>query len=86
MDMRQLELLVAVVDLASVTRAGEKMHLSAGAISLQLHNLADELQFEVTVLPTEDIVAGLVDRRGLMETLFRDLEIAPRVVMEAGFA
>jgi LysR family transcriptional regulator, nitrogen assimilation regulatory protein len=49
LDIRQLELLVAVVDLASVTRAAEKMHLSAGAISLQLHNLANELQTELFV-------------------------------------
>lgn len=49
MDIRQLELLVAVVDLESVTKAAEKMHLSAGAISLQLHNLADELQTELFV-------------------------------------
>lgn len=159
MDIRQLELLVAVVDLASVTRAAEKMHLSAGAISLQLHNVADELQtelfvrsgrqllptpaglrlaehgrslvrqmrqimqefsndpetdsrpfhfatgatallhrlgrplrllrkryplitFEVTVLPTEDIVAGLVDRRfdlGLISLPFPEanLQVIP---------
>ena len=159
LDIRQLELLVAVVDMASVTRAAEKMHLSAGAISLQLHNLADELQtelfvrsgrqllptpaglrlaehgrslirqmrqimqefsndsatdsrpfhfatgatallhrlgrplrllrkqypqttFEVTVLPTEDIVAGLVDRRfdlGLISLPFSEssLRIMP---------
>lgn len=49
LDIRQLELLVAVVDLASVTRAAEKMHLSPGAISLQLHNLADELRTELFV-------------------------------------
>lgn len=49
LDIRQLELLVAVVDLTSVTKAAEKMHLSPGAISLQLHNLADELQTELFV-------------------------------------
>ncbi len=49
LDIRQLELLVAVVDLASVTRAAEKMHLSPGAISLQMHNLAEELKTELFV-------------------------------------
>jgi LysR family nitrogen assimilation transcriptional regulator len=49
MDIRQLELLVAVVDLSSVTKAAEKMHLSPGAISLQLHNLAAQLNTELFV-------------------------------------
>ena len=47
MDIRQLELLVAVVDLSSVTKAAEKMHVSPGAISLQLHNLAAQLNTEL---------------------------------------
>ncbi len=62
MDIRQLELLVAVVDLASVTKAAEKMHLTAGAISLQLHNLAAELQTELFVRSGRQLVptrAGL---------------------------
>ncbi len=62
MDIRQLELLVAVVDLASVTKAAEKMHLTAGAISLQLHNLAAELQTELFIRSGRQLVptrAGL---------------------------
>ena len=55
-DIRQLELLVAVVDLASVTKAAQKMHLSAGAISLQLHNLAAELQIELFVRSGRQLV------------------------------
>jgi len=47
MDIRQLELLVAVVDLSSVTKAAERMHVSPGAINLQLHNLAAELNTEL---------------------------------------
>ena len=47
MDIRQLELLVAVVDLSSVTKAAERMHVSPGAISLQLHNLAAQLNTEL---------------------------------------
>jgi DNA-binding transcriptional LysR family regulator len=49
MDIRQLELLVAVVDLSSVTKAAEKMHISPGAISLQMQNLAGQLNTELFV-------------------------------------
>ena len=47
MDIRQLELLVAVVDLSSVTKAAERMHISPGAISLQMQNLAAQLNTEL---------------------------------------
>ena len=62
MDIRQLELLVAVVDLSSVTKAAEKMHLSPGAISLQLQNLAGHLNAELFVRQGRQLVptpAGL---------------------------
>jgi DNA-binding transcriptional LysR family regulator len=62
MDIRQLELLVAVVDLSSVTKAAEKMHLSPGAISLQLQNLAAQLNTELFVRQGRQLVptpAGL---------------------------
>ena len=49
MDIRQLELFLAVMDSPSMTRAAEKIHLSPGAVSLQLHNLADELHAELFV-------------------------------------
>ncbi len=47
MDIRQLELFLAVMDSSSVTRAAERVHLSPGAVSLQLHSLADELHTEL---------------------------------------
>lgn len=62
MDIRQLELLVAVVDLSSVTKAAETMHLSPGAISLQLQNLAAQLNTELFVRRGRQLVptpAGL---------------------------
>lgn len=62
MDIRQLELLVAVVDLSSVTKAAEKMHLSPGAISLQLQHLAAQLNTELFVRRGRQLVptpAGL---------------------------
>ena len=49
MDVRQLELFLAVMDSPSMTRAAEKIHLSPGAVSLQLHNLAGELRTDLFV-------------------------------------
>jgi LysR family nitrogen assimilation transcriptional regulator len=49
MDIYQLELFLAVMDSPSMTRAAERIHLSAGAVSLQLHHLADELHTELFV-------------------------------------
>src|ERR1700686_4221503 len=49
MDIHQLELFLAVMDSPSMTRAAEKIHLSPGAVSLQLHNLADGLHTELFV-------------------------------------
>jgi DNA-binding transcriptional LysR family regulator len=62
MDIRQLELLVAVVDLSSVTKAAERMHISPGAISLQLQHLAAQLNTELFVRQGRQLVptpAGL---------------------------
>jgi len=44
MEFRQLQLFLAVMEFSSVTRAAEKMFLSPGAVSLQLHNLAGDLR------------------------------------------
>jgi DNA-binding transcriptional LysR family regulator len=49
MDIHQLELFLAVMESSSMTRAAEKIHLSPGAVSLQLHNLAMELHAELFV-------------------------------------
>jgi len=49
MDIHQLQLFLAVMDSPSMTRAAEKVYLSPGAVSLQLHNLADELHTELFV-------------------------------------
>lgn len=49
MDIHQLELFIAVMDSPSMTRAAERIHLSPGAVSLQLHNLAEELRTELFV-------------------------------------
>jgi DNA-binding transcriptional LysR family regulator len=49
MDIRQLELFLAVMERRSVTRAAERVYLSPGAVSLQLHNLAVELHVDLFV-------------------------------------
>ncbi len=49
MDIHQLTLFLAVMDSPSMTRAAEKVFLSPGAVSLQLHKLADELHTELFV-------------------------------------
>jgi LysR family nitrogen assimilation transcriptional regulator len=49
MDIHQLELFLSVMDSPSMTRAAEKVCLSPGAVSLQLHDLADELHTELFV-------------------------------------
>src|SRR2546425_9922864 len=49
MDVHQLKLFLAVMESSSMTRAAEKIHLSPGAVSLQLHNLAAELHTELFV-------------------------------------
>lgn len=49
MDIRQLELFLAVMECGSVTRAAERVYLSPGAVSLQLHNLATHLQTDLFV-------------------------------------
>jgi len=49
MDIYQLELFLAVMNSPSMTRAAEKVYLSPGAVSLQLHNLAEELHAELFV-------------------------------------
>jgi DNA-binding transcriptional LysR family regulator len=55
-EIRQLELFLAVIDCASVTRAAEKVNLSPGAVSLQLHNLAAELRTDLFVRSGKHIV------------------------------
>jgi len=49
MDLHQLQLFLAVMESPSMTRAAERVCLSPGAVSLQLHNLADELHTELFV-------------------------------------
>ncbi|MDR3701040.1 MAG: LysR family transcriptional regulator [Candidatus Sulfopaludibacter sp.] len=56
MEFHQLELFLAVIDCASVTRAAEKVNLSPGAVSLQLQHLAAELRTDLFVRSGKHIV------------------------------
>jgi DNA-binding transcriptional LysR family regulator len=49
MEIRQLELFLAVMDTGAVTRAAERVYLSPGAVSMQLQQLAAELRTELFV-------------------------------------
>jgi DNA-binding transcriptional LysR family regulator len=49
MDVHQLEVFLTVIESSTMTHAAEKIHLSPGAVSLQLHNLANEVQAELFV-------------------------------------
>jgi DNA-binding transcriptional LysR family regulator len=49
MDVHQLEVFLSVIESSSMARAAERVHLSVGAVSLQLHKLAAELRTELFV-------------------------------------
>ncbi len=49
MDVRQLELFLAVLECSSVTKAAQLVNRSPGAVSLQLRNLAADLRTELFV-------------------------------------
>ncbi len=49
MEVHRLEIFLAVMDTGSVTHAAEMVHLSPGAVSLQLRGLATELRTELFV-------------------------------------
>src|SRR5450755_4909864 len=82
MDIRQLELFLAVMEYGSVTRAAEHVYLSPGAVSVQLHNLAIELHSDLFVrlgkrfVPTpaaerlSELAKGVVRQVRAIEQLF----------------
>jgi LysR family nitrogen assimilation transcriptional regulator len=56
MDLRQLEMFIAVMEHATVTKAAEILHVSPGAVSLQLKALGDELRTPLFVRTGKRIV------------------------------
>jgi DNA-binding transcriptional LysR family regulator len=79
MTIRQLEIFLAVIQTASVTRAAERIHLSPGAVSLQLHHLAGELHTDLFVrsgnrfVPTPDALR-LAERAGEVLRQLRQIQ------------
>jgi DNA-binding transcriptional LysR family regulator len=75
MNIRQLEVFLAVMEFASVTRSAEKLFISPGAVSLQLHGLAAELGAELFVrsgkrlVPTPQAFRLAGRAREIMRTL-----------------
>jgi DNA-binding transcriptional LysR family regulator len=61
-DLHQLEMFAAVMEFSTLTKAAEKIHLSPGAISLQLRDLAFRLHTDLFVksgrrlAPTPDAI------------------------------
>ena len=56
MDLRQLEVFLAVMENATVTQTAQRLHVSPGAVSLQLQGLAKELRVELFVRSGRRIV------------------------------
>lgn len=79
MDLRRLELFLAVMEHSGVTKAAEKIHLSPGAVSLQLRNLATELHTELFIksgrrlLPTA-AARRLAERATALMSQVREIE------------
>ncbi len=79
MDFHALELFLAVMEQGSVTRAADRVNLSPGAISLQLHKLAHELHTDLFVksgkrlLPTP-AAQRLRERARVLLGQLRDIE------------
>jgi DNA-binding transcriptional LysR family regulator len=78
MDLRQLEVFLAVMEHSSVTRSAEKLYLSPGAVSLQLQNLAAELRTKLfihsgrRIVPTEQAYRLAEHAREVMKKI-RDI-------------
>lgn len=49
MDLHQLEIFLAVMESAGITRAAEKVHLTPGAVSIQVQRLSNELHTQLFV-------------------------------------
>ena len=68
MDVHPLELFLAVMESSSMTRVAEKIHLSPGAVSLQLHNLAMELNAELFVRSGKRLIPTPAATRSILPT------------------
>jgi len=77
MDLRQLELFLAVIEQSSVTKAAARVGLSTSAVSLQLRNLAAGMRTELFVksgkrlLPTPAALRLAEHARSLLQHVDR---------------
>jgi DNA-binding transcriptional LysR family regulator len=75
MEFRQLELFLAVMECASITRAAGKVNLTPGAVSLQLQHLASELHADLFVrsgkrlVPTSAALRLVEHARAVMDQM-----------------
>src|SRR5580700_9660097 len=79
MNFRELELFLAVMEHSSVTKAAEKVNLSPGAVSLQLHKLAADLHTDLFVksgkyLTPTPAARGLAEKAKVLISGLRDIE------------
>jgi DNA-binding transcriptional LysR family regulator len=63
MDVRQLEIFLAVLDSPTMTRAADRVHLSTAAVSVQVRALADELKTDLFMRSGKKLVPTLAARR-----------------------
>src|SRR6266446_2386460 len=87
MDVHQLKLFLAGMQSSSMTRAAEKIHLSPGAVSLQLHNLAAELHTELFVRSGKRLIptpaaSRLADHAKHVVRLMGQIEVTVSVTEE----
>ncbi len=75
MDVHQLEVFLAVTESSTMAQAAERVHLSIGAVSLQLHKLAEELHAELFVhsgkrlIPTPAALRLAERARGVVKSM-----------------
>jgi DNA-binding transcriptional LysR family regulator len=78
-NIRQLEVFLAVMEHSGVTRTAEKLSLSPGAVSLQLQSLAGELRTELFVRSGKRLAPTphayrLAERAAGIMTMLREIE------------
>ncbi|BDB29983.1 LysR family transcriptional regulator (plasmid) [Cupriavidus sp. P-10] len=84
MELRQLRYFVAVVELGSLSKAADAVHISQSALSLQIARLEDELDTQLLsrssrgVLPTEAGIEFCRRARAVLQQISQMKEKAPQ--------